>query len=218
MVQHIFAMVDDYISDELRVKFLTLIEVRGASGYRHSIIPHVEQPQRLAIFVSESPETNLQKMNLTNGPIYLWRTLYTVRHGSVRVPILDSDSRCSIPGEYIHRAPIGLQACIDYLDKQTMIRTNMMCLWPSASAPAPSAPAPSAPAPPLTQIPKFVTDALKRDAISTNYLCPITMEPLSDAAITSCYHIFDRESIVRSLRTSRVCPMCREVVTFTQPI
>jgi hypothetical protein len=213
MVQHIFAMVDDYISDDLRVKFLTLIEVRGASGYRHSIIPHAGQPQSLAIFVSENSDTNLQKMTLTNGPIYLWRTLYTVRHGSVRVPILDSNNRFSIPGDYIHRVPIGLQACMDYLDNQAMIRSNMMSLWPSA--PEPSAPVRQ---PERNQIPKFVTDALKRDAISTNYRCPITMEPLTDAAITSCYHIFDRESITRSLQTSQACPVCREVVTFTQPI
>lgn len=44
-------------------------------------------------------------------------------------------------------------------------------------------------------------------------VCPISMEPIrleSSCCVGPCYHVFQKASIRTWLRTSTVCPVCRE--------
>ncbi|XP_061348091.1 putative SWI/SNF-related matrix-associated actin-dependent regulator of chromatin subfamily A member 3-like 1 [Gastrolobium bilobum] len=45
--------------------------------------------------------------------------------------------------------------------------------------------------------------------------CPICMSPPSDIVITCCAHIFCRDCILRTLKTSDSCPLCRR--TLSEP-
>lgn len=73
---------------------------------------------------------------------------------------------------------------------------------------------PTAPTPPPVALPpKFVADALIRDAVSRTATCPITMESLKadTAAVTACFHIFDRDAIAAWLaRSNSCCAVCKQ--------
>lgn len=84
-----------------------------------------------------------------------------------------------------------------------------------AAAAAPVTPPPPPPPPP---IPKFVADALIRDAISRAAACPITMEPLvaETTAVTACFHLFERDAIAAWLAQSgNCCAVCKQQTTVT---
>ncbi len=81
-------------------------------------------------------------------------------------------------------------------------------------AAAAAAPAPVAPPPP--PIPKFVAEALIRDAITRAATCPITMEPLKTdtTAVTACFHLFERDAIAVWLAQSGdCCAVCKQRTT-----
>lgn len=83
----------------------------------------------------------------------------------------------------------------------------------AAQAPPP-VPAPRAQAPaPVLQA--FTIRALIKAAIAENLSCPIAMTPIEEdsAAITTCQHIFDRDSITRWLTDHENCPVCRNPTT-----
>jgi len=62
-----------------------------------------------------------------------------------------------------------------------------------------------------TPLPKFVADALIRDAVAADAICPITMEPITSAtaAVTSCFHVFDANAIAIWLADNHTCPTCK---------
>lgn len=84
---------------------------------------------------------------------------------------------------------------------------------------APIAPPPPPPAAPVATapLPKFVADALVRDAAAADAICPITMEPITiaTAAVTSCFHVFDANAIAIWLVDHRTCPTCKQVTSVT---
>lgn len=64
-----------------------------------------------------------------------------------------------------------------------------------------------------TSVPKHVHQALLRDAKSGTESCPISMNTYSeckDLSMTSCFHIFDKDSIDHWLRSNTTCPVCRK--------
>jgi hypothetical protein len=64
-----------------------------------------------------------------------------------------------------------------------------------------------------TSVPKHVHEALLRDAKSGTESCPISMNTYSeckDLSMTSCFHIFDKDSIDHWLRSNTTCPVCRK--------
>lgn len=65
------------------------------------------------------------------------------------------------------------------------------------------------------RLPKFVADALIRDAVAAAAICPITMEPISadTAAVTSCFHVFDANAIAIWLADHHTCPTCKVPTT-----
>lgn len=84
----------------------------------------------------------------------------------------------------------------------------------AAAAPPPPAPSPAAPAP----VPKFVADALIRDAITAAATCPITMEPLKTdtTAVTACFHLFERDAIAAwMVQSGGCCAVCKQRTAVT---
>lgn len=61
------------------------------------------------------------------------------------------------------------------------------------------------------QLPTHIVKTLIDVSIAKKEDCPISISPITEenAAITSCFHIFDRESIERWLSTNDECPTCR---------
>ena len=211
-------MVDDYISENIRVKIMRLRETQMGRVFYHSITPHIgDHPRALKMQRTYTRDTNLQKMTLDIGEMYMWRTLYSVEYGGIRIPILDSSQCDWLDGEYEYTVPLTMEEALDYYEEKTNIRERMIQrITPHRQRSLSLSPQPSPP----TQFPKFVTDALKRDAIQMNYTCPISMDLINTipAAITSCYHIFSHASINESLQRNKACPVCREPVAFVQPM
>jgi hypothetical protein len=87
---------------------------------------------------------------------------------------------------------------------------------PLAQVPlAPVLPAPR-PAPRnyvMTSIPQHIVRALLRDAAMQEEVCPITSEEIdiSNGAITSCFHLFEKNAIAKWLSLPNSldkCPVC----------
>lgn len=62
------------------------------------------------------------------------------------------------------------------------------------------------------QLQSFTVRALIQAAIKENMTCPISMNPIDaeTACVTSCQHIFERDSIQRWFRDNSTCPVCRQ--------
>jgi hypothetical protein len=66
----------------------------------------------------------------------------------------------------------------------------------------------------ISSIPKHMIEAVLRDASTRGEVCPITYEPIDmiSSAITSCFHVFDRESIdkwIKNPANGDKCPVCK---------
>ena len=84
----------------------------------------------------------------------------------------------------------------------------------AASQPLPSAPQERAAAS-LPSVPRYVLELVKRDAVSKGESCPISMTPFqecSSTTVTSCFHLFETESIRTWLSTKDCCPVCKQKV------
>jgi hypothetical protein len=71
---------------------------------------------------------------------------------------------------------------------------------------------------PIAPIPLFAATALVTLAIQKGETCPISMEELQigKAAVTSCYHIFDRTCIQNWMNEHSTCPICKQVCALTE--
>ncbi len=87
-------------------------------------------------------------------------------------------------------------------------------VWGGEPRPA-SAPANPAPARPVT-LHAFTIQALINHAISEQMTCPISMNPIDKdtACVTSCQHIFERDSIQQWLTGHTNCPVCRQATAI----
>ena len=65
---------------------------------------------------------------------------------------------------------------------------------------------------PPEPIPLFVAEALL-----SNTECPITMDPVQKgaAAVTSCFHVFQRDAIEQWLEKHNTCPVCKKTCVAT---
>lgn len=87
---------------------------------------------------------------------------------------------------------------------------------PTASAaPAVPLPSPASAAPAASFAPRYVLDLLKRDAVQKGESCPISMMPFQECkstTVTSCFHLFETESISIWLKGHTTCPVCKQKV------
>lgn len=208
---HLFAVLDD---DSTRFKIVHLKE-RYSNGFKHTLTPYT--PTNDEIFElnwlrARDTDTNLQQMTLPDGTLFLWRTPWAICHKNAWLPILDSDNLARIPGEFMYVGSPNHSRMVEY--KQ--LHANMMTRLYGTQFQASPSPTPSAP--PQSSIPSFVANIMKQDAIRNKYNCPISMEAITDTTnttLTSCYHIFEADSLNNWLKRSNVCPICKAPVAFT---
>jgi hypothetical protein len=87
---------------------------------------------------------------------------------------------------------------------------------PTPVAPVPVAPVPVAPVlrplPARKALPQHVANIVLDDAISKNEICPISNEPITKetGSVTSCGHVFCKESIDHWLSIKNECPVCKQ--------
>jgi hypothetical protein len=85
----------------------------------------------------------------------------------------------------------------------------------SARPSVPAAPPPSSAPPASTFAPRYVLELLKRDAVQKGDSCPISMTPFQECestTVTSCFHLFETESITAWLQGHPTCPVCKQKV------
>ena len=66
-----------------------------------------------------------------------------------------------------------------------------------------------------TPIPYFVAEAVYRQAVAKEEVCPITFTPFSECeqvVMTLCFHMFEKESLLKCLGPYKICPTCRKKV------
>lgn len=85
---------------------------------------------------------------------------------------------------------------------------------PTPTAPPTILPLPPTPPPP----PKFVSELVLRDAAAKGDTCSISLTPFGDCnsvSVTSCFHIFDTESLKVWMKTKGECPVCKQAIGAT---
>jgi hypothetical protein len=88
----------------------------------------------------------------------------------------------------------------------------------AATAAAAAATAAAAIVAPIKPLPKRVAWIIAEDAGKNGDKCAITMEPITPvtAAVTTCFHCFDHESIQTWMESHTTCPQCRERCAITK--
>ena len=71
---------------------------------------------------------------------------------------------------------------------------------------------------PIKPLPKRIAWIIAEDAGKSGDKCAITMEPITPvtAAVTTCFHCFDHESIETWMQNHTTCPQCRERCAITK--
>lgn len=71
---------------------------------------------------------------------------------------------------------------------------------------------------PIKPLPKRIAWMVAEDAGKNGDKCAITMEPITPitAAVTTCFHSFDHESIQTWMQNHTTCPQCRERCAITK--
>jgi hypothetical protein len=71
---------------------------------------------------------------------------------------------------------------------------------------------------PAKPVPEFVCRALIREAIEKKETCPISLCELGTGmsiSVTSCYHLFEKESLNTWMTANRSCPVCKQKCSCT---
>ncbi len=88
-----------------------------------------------------------------------------------------------------------------------------------AAVAAPAHPQPS-PSPPGF-VPRFVAEAVKKDAIAKETGCAITMSSIGECErvlMTNCFHLFDGAALESWMARKNECPSCRQPITDTMQV
>jgi hypothetical protein len=211
----LFAVLDD--TSEGRIKIVRL-QQRFAGGYFfHTLTPYVafDESQELSLCTATDKNPGLVEFSLSSKNIKIWRTGWTVNHKNIWIQLLDSDDRESFPGNFAFRCSGPSNFAVnDQMNRRLDIMTALYGYLPSAPAPPASA------SPPTNQIPRFVAEIMKKEAIAKNDMCSISFESFADipVSITSCFHLFDTNSINRWLQHDNSCPLCKTPVNFVQAV
>lgn len=70
-------------------------------------------------------------------------------------------------------------------------------------------------------VPQFVAQLIAQHAVESGQTCPISYDDITvdDAAVTSCYHVFSKETIEMYRATGNMtCPVCRQECSITRAL
>ena len=61
-------------------------------------------------------------------------------------------------------------------------------------------------------LPQYIVNLIAEDAQSKSEICPITMDPIQSntSAVTSCFHVFERDAIASWRVVNLTCPVCKQ--------
>jgi hypothetical protein len=218
MQEGLFAILSDHVGAALNtLKIVRMKPVCGSPSY--SLCAYMpEDHEGFELIISKASDTSpsLETVPLEDGEIYLWRTPYTVSHKGRWLPILDSDERERFPGEFVYVYNSRVKKCMRIVLAQMQLRVMVSTLLLELPDNAPTTVSNT-----LTDIPRFVLDALKRDAIARQYECPISASILTSEtplSITACYHIFEKKSLDTWLKENPSCPLCKSPVSNTYTV
>lgn len=160
----------------------------------HPWIPDGQAYETLATSqIAEADELHQMLVSATELQEYqIQQTLQTSALDAALVPML----LMNIPLRFVSVVP-----------RQDEVLAAVAASLSSAAARPPRQPQ-TRPAP----FPKHLVAAVLAKAEADEHLCPITMEPIkqTDAAITSCGHIFQKAAIASWLEGHDTCPECRQ--------
>ena len=150
---------------------------------------------------------------------------------STSIPVIDSNKRFFLSRMFHRITPVNVssneleQTVIQYVSQNRLAtphrllgrdirqffgdpipRRSRSPLWEPARTPQ------KPPAPP----PSFVIELLMKDATETNKTCPITMLPFSELqsiGLTTCFHLFELDSLQKWKDEHGNCPLCRAPVS-----
>jgi hypothetical protein len=130
------------------------------------------------------------------------------RREQVRFPQYSTNALFPQPG-----SPISLEFWRQRWEPGAIMEDLEKFLHPPVPVLIPvEAPPPKVKGGPKESIPAFVRNVLIADAVAKATTCPITMEPLTaaNAAVTTCFHLFQKEAIGTWLRDHSSCPVCKQ--------
>ena len=111
--------------------------------------------------------------------------------------------------------------------ENSQLPATTLPLWTLYVAPVVPPPPPPPTLPPLPpmilrrqmsiQIPQRIAWIIAEDACNKGETCPITMEPIIPitSAVTSCYHVFEKNALDEWFKNNSLCPLCKQDVTMT---
>ena len=201
-----------------RIKIIRLQETLSRGAYSHTLTAYIprHESDELTLSMTNDTDANLVGFTLSSGRIQVWRTGWTVNHMNTWIQLLDSDDRESLPGNFLFRCKGAVNYCLnDQLNLRLDIMTQLYGYLPIESPPV-SADVPSS----TNEIPRFVAEIMKKEAISKNEACSISFESFAEVpvSITSCFHLFQTESINLWLQTNNSCPLCKAPVNRVQAV
>jgi hypothetical protein len=154
---------------------------------------------RVTINIAKLAHRSSELINVKSEGFYL-------KFGNSIVPILKAETSGAIKAKYI-----GTEHTI----QDTPLTQTNVVLWSTVVPAPPSAPAPSAS---LKPIPQRIAWLIAEDSCKKGELCSIITSEITPitAGVTSCFHVFDYESISTWLNTKDSCPVCREKCVVTK--
>lgn len=155
---------------------------------------------KVTINVAKMAHRSSELINVKSEGFYL-------KFGNSIVPILKAETSGAIKAKYI-----GTEHTI----QDTPLTQTNVVLW-STVVPAPPTPAPADSAS-LKPIPQRIAWLVAEDSCKKGEICSITTSEISPitSGVTSCFHVFDYESISTWLSTKDTCPVCREKCVLTK--
>lgn len=166
---------------------------------------------RKEVKYSHTPEKVLFTNLSRTKDVYYWYTHYSIYHMESEdwIPVIDILAPYSIAGYYTYSIiedtsnAQTLRRMLIQTMRFRMIDKIYLMINPPKS-------------PIISKtIPMFVAELLIKEAIKKGESCSISMIPFEESTsvtVTSCYHIFNTESIEEWLRCNSVCPLCKKVI------
>lgn len=221
MRRRLIALLEDTATNGIQQIKITYLEEKAiAHSYEYcfaTYTPLEGEAFELDLQSAKDKRPQMERVSVGRVNIGLWRTPWTVNHMGQWLPILDTDHREYIPGEFIYTCISTQEKCNERIVHQ--LETRLQFVRELAEYP-------NARTSPLRQkdtlnIPRFVMESLKRDAIARKYECPISMTPIEEATevcFTECFHIFEKESMRQWLKEKPECPLCKARISCVQTL